>query len=66
MGWRTSQRRPYNRRMKDQMMTLNIEVTPETHVKLQEKAQRQGQTLDQYLHDLMKREVEQVGTRPAK
>ena len=48
------------------MMTLNIEVTPETHVGLQEKAQRQGQTLDKYLHDLMKREVEQESTRPAK
>ena len=45
------------------MMTLNIEVTPETHVLLQEKAQQQGQTLDQYLCDLMKREVEHDGAK---
>jgi predicted HicB family RNase H-like nuclease len=47
-------------------MTLNMEVTPETHVKLQENAQRQGQTLDQYPHDFMKGEVEPEGTSVAK
>jgi predicted HicB family RNase H-like nuclease len=54
---RTAQRRQHERRTNDHMMTLNIEVTPETHVQLQEKAQQQGKTLDEYLRDLMEREV---------
>lgn len=50
---RMAQRRQRERRASGGMMTLNIDVTPETHVRLQEKAQKQGKSFDQYLQDLM-------------
>ena len=50
---RMAQRRQHDRRASGGMMTLNIDVTPETHVRLQEKARKQGKAFDQYLQELM-------------
>jgi hypothetical protein len=55
---RVAQRRQHDRRVKDRRITPSIEVTPEMHVLLQEKAERQGKTLDQYLRELIEREAE--------
>jgi predicted HicB family RNase H-like nuclease len=59
MDRRKAQRRQHERRVKERRMIPNLEVTPEIHVLLQEKAEQQGKTLDQYLRELIEREVEQ-------
>lgn len=41
-------------------MTLTIEVTPEVKDKLQEKARSHGQALEEYLQDLLERDVEEL------
>jgi hypothetical protein len=58
MDRRVAVRRTQVRREADQLMPVTVEIKPATLLQLQEKAQRQGKTLDEYLCELMEREVE--------